>query len=133
MDRLEKLRHLFVTSKLSSLFQVKREDDDSNKGMSAIKLMKNVYNIRAFELWEKKTEPVVRVYHGNIHEAIKLELDSHPDMTNTKNSWSDFQGEHEAIFSFFEGLLSSDSSKLIASKKNVHQKQRIRRTGVTRC
>ena len=123
VSRYDRLYHLFLDSKLSTQFDVRTRDDDPNLGFSAVRVNRNVFNIRAFEIWEQKTgKPYVRIYHGKITDSLRAELKAHEANFKSVVSYSDFRGDESAIFSFFYEILSSDVSKDIAKKNKSYTK-----------
>lgn len=121
MARFDELMSLYQDSKLSSIFEIRVEDDYEN--YSAIRLKPNKFRLRAFELWDANGQPFVRIYHGGkIPESIKAELDSVNGNCKSVKRWSDFRGDFLIIFKEFFEILSSEVSNEIANKSQVYTK-----------
>lgn len=118
--RSEKLKELYSSSNLGELFEIKIEKDYSERRYSAIRLRQNIFRIRAFELWENNSGSFCRIYHGDITNVIKAELDAHPEKVRSTQYYSDFVGNEEEIFTFFYNLFSSDTSKKIARQNQIY-------------
>ncbi|EJG0029212.1 GIY-YIG nuclease family protein [Vibrio alginolyticus] len=118
---LDELRLLFEQSRLSSLFEVRVEED--NEDHAVIRLKSNGYRLRSFELWNRNGHQFARYYHGaSMPESIKQELDSVIGNCNSVKRWSDFKGDYELIFSGFFDVLSSDTTIEVAEKSKTYTK-----------
>lgn len=118
---LERLRTLFEHSRLSSLFEVRVEQENSDHAV--IRIKSNSYRLRSFELWNKSGNEFVRYYHGaSMPELIKQELDAVTGNCNSVKRWSDFKGDYEQIFNGFYEVLESDTTKEVAEKSKTYTK-----------
>lgn len=121
MNKLEKLKLLFENSKLSSMFDIRLEEENDERAV--IRLKPNNYRMRSFELWNKNGSEFIRYYHAEaMPESIKQELDSIQGNCNSVKRWSDFSGSYEEIFKCFYEVLSSDTASSVAEQSKIYTK-----------
>jgi hypothetical protein len=90
---LNELKDLLNNSGLSTIFQMRREDDNSGlaKPFVAYRVRSNDYRIRAFELWNIQNTKVFRIYHSpDIIAALKSSINEAEGFKNSTNYYSDF-------------------------------------------
>lgn len=122
MDRHDHLLKIYSQSKLSTLFEVKKEEN--NAGYSSIRLMPNIFRIYAFEQFSAKgSKPeFVRIYHGKIPSEIKEELTSIDGKIKSTSGAIDFCGDFLKIYRNFYEILSSDTSYDAAARNKTYTK-----------
>lgn len=124
--RMERVKRLFEDSGLAGLFEVKGVKDYTSQNYSAVRLVRNNYRIRAFEIWERpRLGNFCRIYHGDIASTLKAELDAHEGLIKSGTTSSDFQGDEEQLFKFFYDLLSSDTIKDVVEQCKVYARASI--------
>ncbi|MGG7620820.1 GIY-YIG nuclease family protein [Bacillus coreaensis] len=117
---LEILEPILIKSGLARMFDLRIKDDNTanSRPWVSYRVKSNIYKIRAFELWGEGPE-LFRIYHAdNMNESLKTLLDSFPEVSTSKRSYTDFKtDDYVTLATKIADILQSDEI-ILESKAN---------------
>ncbi|MEZ5479075.1 MAG: GIY-YIG nuclease family protein [Thiolinea sp.] len=121
MNRIEKLKQLYSSTKLSEILHIRKEDDYPDRGFSSLRFRRNDYRLRAIEIWDQSDGQFFRIYHSpRMATEIKTEINDIEGLIKSLGYLSDFASDFTLICESLFNILSGDIVVALAKSNPVY-------------